>query len=124
MQSLQHKVGRWTVILALGLVTIGCGSGGMVSLPPAPASARGTVVDLESGAPLSGASVRSGGRTARSAADGSFVLGIEVGPASVSVSRSEYHTGTYTTDAIAGQEVDMGALTLSSEDGAPPPPPF
>jgi hypothetical protein len=112
--------------VALCLAAMGCGSGGGggVSLGPAPATARGTVVDLESGAPISGASVRSAGRSARTAADGTFTLGIETGIASVTVARSDYHTGTYTAEATPGQIVEMGTLSLASEEGAPPPPPF
>ena len=58
------------------------------------------------------------------AADGSFVLGIETGIASITVSRSNYHTQTFTAEAVDGQEVNMGTLTLANTDGAPPPPPF
>jgi hypothetical protein len=119
---------RWlphAAVLALTLTALGCGGGGGgVSLGPAPATAQGTVVDLESGAPLSGATVRSGGRSARTAADGTFTLGIEVGICSVTISRSSYHTGSYTAEAAAGEVVQMGTLTLANESGAPPPPPF
>jgi hypothetical protein len=113
--------------LATMVVTVsGCGGGGGggTSLGPPPATARGTVVDLESGQPISGASVRSAGRSARTSADGTFTLGVEVGIFSVTVSRSSYHTGTYTDEAQSGEQVNMGTLTLSSQDGAPPPPPF
>jgi hypothetical protein len=125
MQDWIHRGGRWALVMALGLLAMGCGGGGGgITMGPAPATARGLVVDLESRAPLAGASVRSAGRSARTAADGSFVLGIETGIASITVSRSNYHTQTFTAEAVVGQEVDMGTLTLANTDGAPPPPPF
>lgn len=131
MQFAGHTRRRWrhASMMALGaavaLTALGCGGGGGgVGLGPAPAWVSGVVVDWESSQPLSGASVRSAGRSARTAADGSFRLGVETGIVTLSVSRTNYHTGTFTAETTAGQQVDLGTLALAHQNGAPPPPPF
>jgi hypothetical protein len=126
MQFSQYRTWLWAAIGVVCLAILGCGGGGGggVSLGPPPAFARGTVVDMETGQPLPGAVVRSAGRSARTAADGRFTLGIEVGIVTISISRANYHTATYSAEAAMGEEVEMGTLTLANQTGAPPPPPF
>jgi hypothetical protein len=84
---------------------------------------RGIVVDESTDRPIRGARIQSGGRSARSGSDGSFTLGVEVGPITVSVSAENYYTGTFNTTTTAGQQVDLGTLEISSSIGTPPPPP-
>lgn len=124
MQYLWQSIRAGTVAAALVLTLAGCGGGGGSGPGPAPAAARGTVVDLETGQPISGASVRSAGRSTRTATDGTFRLGIETGISTITISRKSYHTATFTVEAEFGQEVEVGTLTLSNQQSAPPPPAF
>src|SRR3712207_862606 len=86
---------RGTVV---GVACGGGGGGGGGGPTPGgdPASVRGAVVDDATGQPVSGARIRSGGRSARAAADGTFTLGVEVGAVSITVSATDYHPLTYT----------------------------
>jgi|GEM_PF-1984839 len=70
--------GRWPFVAALMLVVAGCGGGGSYSTPPPPVTATGsvsgTVVVSSTGAALTGVAVTSAGRSASTAADGSYTL--------------------------------------------------
>jgi hypothetical protein len=115
-------LGVAAAMLTLGVAGCGGGGGGG-GLGVAPASVRGTVLDETSTQPIRGARVRSGGRSALTRADGTFTLGVELGPITVSVSAENYYTGTFTATTTTGEQVDMGTLTISSSIGTPPPPP-
>ncbi|MDQ6629761.1 MAG: carboxypeptidase-like regulatory domain-containing protein, partial [Pseudomonadota bacterium] len=74
-----HSPWRWPLVSALMLVVAACGGGGSDSTLPAPTAAStgsisGTVVGSSSGAALSGVAVKSAGRSASTAADGSYTL--------------------------------------------------
>src|SRR5258706_7276913 len=69
---------RWPLVAAWMLLVAACGGGGSGS-PPAPpvtptGSVSGTVVVSSTGAALSGVAVTSAGRSASTAADGSYTL--------------------------------------------------
>jgi hypothetical protein len=114
----------WAAGIALALAAAGCGGGGGAGLGPAPATVRGTVVDDASGQPISGARVRSGSRSAQTAADGTFTVGAEVGMVSLTVSAAAYYTSSATATTTAGQEADVGTVPLAQQNGSPPPAPF
>jgi hypothetical protein len=125
MRYRRRILAGWAAGIALALAAAGCGGGGGAGLGPAPATVRGTVVDDASGEPISGARVRSGGRSAQTAADGTFTVGAEVGMVSLTVSATDYYTGNATATTSAGQETDVGPVPLApQEDGSPPPAPF
>ena len=70
---------RWPLVLATMLVVAACGGGGSDSPMPLPppvttGSVSGTVVASRTGAALSGVTVASAGRSASTAADGSYTL--------------------------------------------------
>ena len=72
---------RWLLALALLLIVAACGGGGGDGTPATPPPATptgtvsGTVVVADSGAALAGVTVSAAGRTASTAADGSYTLG-------------------------------------------------
>ena len=114
-----------SVIMLLSLALAGCGGGGgSISLGPAPATVQGIVLDDATGQPISGATARSGGRSARTTPEGAFTLGVEVGIVSITVSKSHYNAGTVTANPTAGESVDLGTISLTNSDTAPPPPPL
>ncbi len=103
-------------------------TGGSTSVEPRKVDGRiyystgfltGTVVDFKTGAPLSGATVKTdpGGATATTRADGSFRIGgeegIPPGSYSVSVGRSGYNPGHGSGEVIGkGSVADVGTVAL------------
>ena len=79
---------------------------------------QGVVTDLETGAPLSGLSVNLGGVSATTQADGSFtVIGVPVGPRTVSVNAEGYDPYS----ASVTIEADMSLLRIALSRSLPPP---
>jgi Carboxypeptidase regulatory-like domain len=115
----------WAAGIGLALAVAGCGGGGGGgSLAPAPATVSGTVVDTASGRPISGARVSSAGHSSRTASDGTFTVGADVGMISLTVTATNYFTGSFTATTTAGQTTDLGTVSLSNQNGSPPPTPF
>jgi hypothetical protein len=115
----------WAAGIALALAMAGCGGGGGGGgLAPAPATVSGIVLDNSSGRPIGGARVSSASHSARTASDGTFTVGADVGMVSLTVTATNYFTGSFTATTTAGQTTDLGTVSLSNQNGSPPPAPF
>jgi hypothetical protein len=108
--------------LSVGLVGCGGGGGGSSS---SSGSTRitGVVVDQQTDAPVPGATVRVGSKSAKTDANGSFTLGVSPGNVSVTISATGYQTGTFSAVADEGLNTNIGVLRLLNADNNPPAPP-
>ncbi|MFQ6132916.1 MAG: carboxypeptidase regulatory-like domain-containing protein [Armatimonadota bacterium] len=108
-------------ILAWGL-TGGCGGGGNGPAPPQ-GSLSGTVVDLDTQAPLAQADVSASGRSDTTPADGSFLLdNLADGDHTLTVSRVGYQTRQLQV-TVSGDTVLPAPISLAQTGGGPPGPP-
>jgi hypothetical protein len=110
-------------VAVLGLGLTGCGGGGGGSSSSSSTHITGVVVDRQTNDPIVGATVRAGGRSARTSDSGAFDLGVPAGNITVTISASGYQTGTFTAVADEGLRTNVGILTLLSADNNPPSPP-
>jgi hypothetical protein len=134
-ETMQFSQGRrawvmagWLAVCGLLVATAGCGGGGggvpSGSGGVSGSSIRGRVVERASATPIKDATVTVGSRSTRTGTDGRFAIAASAGTVSISVSATNFHTGTFSTVVDPGQTTDVGDLGLTDIDSGPPPPPF
>lgn len=120
---------RWARLLLAGVIIAGlclgwagCGGGGGGS--SSSTRITGVIQDSQTLQPIKGATVKVGGSSTKTSADGTFELGVSPGDLSVAVSAPGYQSQTFTAVADKGQLSNIGVLKLLSGDNNPPPPPI
>ena len=81
------------------------------------------VEDLQTSAPIAGATVKAGGSSTTTDANGAFNLSVPVGKLTVSITAPGYQSGSFSAVSDPGQTDDVGVLTLLNADTNPPAPP-
>jgi carboxypeptidase family protein len=124
---------RWTTAgrvlsgLTLGfLLCLGAGCGGGGGSSPGAVtgtSVDGRVIDDTTTQPIPNATIKAGGRTARTGVDGRFVLPASAGTVDLSISASNYLTQTLSAVVQPSQPTDIGDVRLTNIANGPPPPP-
>jgi hypothetical protein len=103
---------------------VGCGGGGGGSSSSSGSTRiTGVVQDRQTSDPIPGATVKVGGTSARTDANGSFDLTVAPGNVTVTITAPGYQTGTFSAVADEGLRTNVGVLTLLNGDNNPPAPP-
>lgn len=108
--------------LSIGLVGCGGGGGGSSSSSGSTRIA-GVVQDRQTSDPISGATVKVGGASAKTDANGGFDLSVPPGNVTMTITAPGYQTGTFSAVADQGVRTNVGVLTLVNGDNNPPAPP-